>query len=95
MISFPVLIIYLWYIISGYLYSLICQLEWLALVIGFLVLPMVKILLTPQLCESLKRKFRPDRRIHPKVTMNQNEPQQRNFIGNRHYIRIQFRDKYQ
>jgi len=64
-VSFPSIILYLWYIFTNDLSPLIYELQSFTFCVGLSVLPMITAMTTPQLRNLLDRQFRLDHRIHP------------------------------
>ncbi|CAF0777691.1 unnamed protein product [Adineta steineri] len=67
MMGVPATSLYLWYIITGYLYPLIYQLQWLAFAISLSILPILTVFLTRQLRELFYRAFGRGRHIRPMI----------------------------
>lgn len=67
MLSFPATVLLVLYVITGYLYPFIYQIQWLSMSLVLLMLPMVTVFLTPQLRELLMRRLRKNRRVLPAV----------------------------
>jgi len=76
-LSFPTLILWLVYIVTGYLSPLVYHFEWLTFALSSSFLPMASALLSPHLKDLIISKWRQKQRIHPMIVTQQFELRQR------------------
>ncbi|CAF0857704.1 unnamed protein product [Adineta steineri] len=73
MLSFPSVVLYFWYLITGYLIPWIYHFQWLTFTLSLAILPIATACLTPQLRELFILKFRQHLRIHPIMEIQQTD----------------------
>jgi hypothetical protein len=76
-LSFPTLILWLAYLITGYLSPLVYHFEWLTFALSLSFLPMASALLSPNLKNLIISKWRQKQRIQPMIVTQQFELRQR------------------
>jgi len=70
-LGLPSILLWLSYLITGYLYPFIYDCQWLSYALSLSVLPTTMIYSTPQLREFLANRFRRNRRIQPTVIIHE------------------------
>jgi hypothetical protein len=76
-LSFPTILVWIVYIITGYLHPFIYDFQWLTFALSLSILPMAPALLTPYLKHLITFKWRDKHHIHPMIVTQQLELRQR------------------